>query len=98
MVAKFGFDAEKNERLFDNFAENVNFTAPNLSTKVKSALAVLKEFYAKAAEATALMQQPSAMEDAPGTFDEDAEFFGWAAADSKGGPDLSLVGAKCCSP
>jgi len=36
---------------------------------VKSALAVLKEFYAKAAEATALMQQPSAMEDAPGTFD-----------------------------
>ena len=29
--------------------------------------------------------------------DEDAEFFGWAA-DSKGGPDLSLVGAKCCSP
>ena len=35
--------------------------------------------------------------DAPGTFDEDAEFFGWAA-DSKGGPDLSLVGAKCCSP
>ena len=35
--------------------------------------------------------------DAPGTFDEDAEFFGWAA-DSKAGPDLSLVGAKCCSP
>ena len=27
---------------------------------VKSALSVLKEFYAKAAEATALMQQPSA--------------------------------------
>jgi chromosome segregation ATPase len=36
---------------------------------VKSALAVLKEFYAKAAEATALMQQPSAMDDAPETFD-----------------------------
>jgi chromosome segregation ATPase len=36
---------------------------------VKSALAVLKEFYAKAAEATALMQQPSAMDDAPGTFE-----------------------------
>merc|ERR1719393_298565 len=36
---------------------------------VKSALAVLKEFYAKAAEATALVQQPSAMEDAPATFD-----------------------------
>jgi DNA repair exonuclease SbcCD ATPase subunit len=36
---------------------------------VKSALAVLKEFYAKAAEATALMQQPSAMDDAPSTFD-----------------------------
>merc|ERR1719224_133542 len=36
---------------------------------VKSALAVLKEFYAKAAEATALMQQPSAMDDAPATFD-----------------------------
>ena len=35
--------------------------------------------------------------DAPSTFDEDEEFFGWAA-DSKGGPDLSLVGAKCCSP
>ena len=35
--------------------------------------------------------------DAPGTFDEDAEFFGWAA-DSKGGPDLALVWAKCCSP
>ena len=35
--------------------------------------------------------------DAPGTFDEGAEFFGWAA-DSKGGPDLALVGAKCCSP
>merc|ERR1719182_1402700 len=32
---------------------------------VKSALSVLKEFYAKAAEATALMQQPSAMDDAP---------------------------------
>merc|ERR1719281_1579444 len=36
---------------------------------VKSALAVLKEFYAKAAEATALMQQPSAMDDAPATFE-----------------------------
>jgi hypothetical protein len=36
---------------------------------VKSALAVLKEFYAKAAEATALMQQPTAMDDAPATFD-----------------------------
>jgi chromosome segregation ATPase len=36
---------------------------------VKSALGVLKEFYAKAAEATALMQQPSAMDDAPETFD-----------------------------
>jgi len=36
---------------------------------VKSALSVLKEFYAKAAEATALMQQPSAMDDAPETFD-----------------------------
>merc|ERR1719238_2390673 len=36
---------------------------------VKSALAVLKEFYAKAAEATALMQQPTAMDDAPGTFE-----------------------------
>merc|ERR1719194_280346 len=36
---------------------------------VKSALAVLKEFYAKAAEATALVQQPSAMDDAPATFD-----------------------------
>jgi len=36
---------------------------------VKSALGVLKEFYAKAAEATALMQQPSAMDDAPATFD-----------------------------
>jgi peptidoglycan hydrolase CwlO-like protein len=34
---------------------------------VKNALAVLKEFYAKAAEATALMQGP--MDDAPGTFD-----------------------------
>jgi chromosome segregation ATPase len=34
---------------------------------VKSALAVLKEFYAKAAEATALMQAP--MDDAPATFD-----------------------------
>merc|ERR1719160_316441 len=36
---------------------------------VKSALAVLKEFYEKAAEATAFVQQPSAMDDAPGTFD-----------------------------
>jgi DNA repair exonuclease SbcCD ATPase subunit len=36
---------------------------------VKSALGVLKEFYAKAAEATALMQQPNAMDDAPATFD-----------------------------
>merc|ERR1719486_137253 len=36
---------------------------------VKSALGVLKEFYAKAAEATALMQQPSAMDDALETFD-----------------------------
>merc|ERR1719484_408533 len=34
---------------------------------VKNALAVLKEFYAKAAEATALMQGP--MDDAPETFD-----------------------------
>jgi len=34
---------------------------------VKSALIVLKEFYAKAAEATALVQGP--MDDAPGTFD-----------------------------
>lgn len=34
---------------------------------VKSALAVLKDFYAKAAEATALVQGP--MDDAPGTFD-----------------------------
>jgi len=36
---------------------------------VKSAMGVLKEFYAKAAEATALMQAPSAMDDAPETFD-----------------------------
>merc|ERR1719159_229171 len=35
---------------------------------VSQALAVLKEFYAKAAEATALVQQPSAMDDAPDTF------------------------------
>jgi len=35
---------------------------------VSNALAVLKEFYAKAAEATALVQQPSAMDDAPETF------------------------------
>jgi hypothetical protein len=35
---------------------------------VSQALAVLKEFYAKAAEATALVQQPSAMDDAPETF------------------------------
>merc|ERR1719265_1659233 len=34
---------------------------------VKAALAVLKEFYAKAAEATALMQAP--MDDPPGTFE-----------------------------
>jgi chromosome segregation ATPase len=34
---------------------------------VKAALAVLKEFYAKAAEATALMQAP--MDDAPATFE-----------------------------
>merc|ERR550537_1292426 len=39
--------------------------ATEIRTAVKSALAVLKEFYAKAAEATALMQQPSAMDDAP---------------------------------
>jgi chromosome segregation ATPase len=35
---------------------------------VAQALAVLKEFYAGAAEATALVQQPSAMDDAPETF------------------------------
>jgi chromosome segregation ATPase len=36
---------------------------------VKNALAVLKEFYAKAAEATALMQVKGPMDDAPSTFD-----------------------------
>jgi len=36
---------------------------------VKSALIVLKEFYAKAAEATALLQGQGAMDDAPETFD-----------------------------
>jgi hypothetical protein len=35
---------------------------------VAQALAVLKEFYAGAAEATALVQQPSGMDDAPDTF------------------------------
>merc|ERR1719506_950205 len=39
------------------------------STAVAQAVAVLKEFYAKAAEATALMQQKGPAEDAPETFD-----------------------------
>merc|ERR1719253_161633 len=37
-------------------------------TAVESAMAVLKEFYAKSADATALVQQPAA--DAPETFDK----------------------------
>jgi len=41
--------------------------AQEAQTAVAQALAVLKEFYAKAAEATALVQQPEA--DAPETFD-----------------------------
>merc|ERR1719194_229694 len=43
--------------------------AKEAQVAVSQALAVLKEFYAKAAEATALVQQPSAMDDAPETFD-----------------------------
>merc|ERR1719261_2231923 len=39
------------------------------STAVSQAVAVLQEFYAKAAEATALMQQKGPAEDAPETFD-----------------------------
>merc|ERR1719199_1838315 len=42
--------------------------AKDAQVAVSQALAVLKEFYAKAAEATALVQQPSAMDDAPDTF------------------------------
>jgi hypothetical protein len=42
--------------------------AKEAQVAVSNALAVLKEFYAKAAEATALVQQPSAMDDAPETF------------------------------
>merc|ERR1719159_1547859 len=42
--------------------------AKEAQVAVSQALAVLKEFYAKAAEATALVQQPSAMDDAPETF------------------------------
>jgi hypothetical protein len=42
--------------------------AKEAQVAVSQALAVLKEFYAKAAEATALVQQPSAMDDAPDTF------------------------------
>jgi len=52
--------------------ENAKNTATIADAKaaqeaVKSALTVLKDFYAKAAEATALVQGP--MDDAPGTFD-----------------------------
>jgi hypothetical protein len=43
--------------------------AKEAQVAVSQALAVLKEFYAKAAEATALVQQPTAMDDAPETFD-----------------------------
>merc|ERR1719163_1103106 len=39
------------------------------STAVSQAVAVLKEFYAKAAEATALTQMKGPAEDAPETFD-----------------------------
>merc|ERR1719482_2700511 len=50
--------------------------AQEAQTAVAQALAVLKEFYAKAAEATALVQQPEA--DAPETFD--APYQGQGAA------------------
>jgi len=43
--------------------------AQEASEAVQQATAVLKDFYAKAAEATALVQAPSAMDDAPATFD-----------------------------
>jgi hypothetical protein len=42
--------------------------AKQAQVAVSQALAVLKEFYATAAESTALVQQPSAMDDAPDTF------------------------------
>jgi len=42
--------------------------AKEAQAAVAQALAVLKEFYAGAAEATALVQQPSGMDDAPDTF------------------------------
>jgi len=42
--------------------------AQEAQAAVAQALAVLKEFYAGAAEATALVQQPSGMDDAPETF------------------------------
>jgi len=42
--------------------------AKEAQAAVAQALAVLKEFYAGAAEATALVQQPSGMDDAPETF------------------------------
>merc|ERR1719269_70090 len=43
--------------------------AKTASTAVSQAVAVLKEFYAKAAEATALVQQKGPADDAPATFD-----------------------------
>jgi len=49
-------------------AEQVIEEAQGAQTAVKEAMAVLKEFYAKAATATALVQQPAA--DAPETFDK----------------------------
>jgi hypothetical protein len=44
--------------------------AKGASAAVMQAIKVLKEFYAKASGATALVQQPSASEDAPHVFDE----------------------------
>merc|ERR1719311_470674 len=53
-------EAEKTETIAD---------AKAASTAVSQAVAVLKEFYAKAAEATALTQMKGPAEDAPETFD-----------------------------
>jgi len=60
--------------------------AKEAQTAVENALTVLKEFYAKAAEATALVQKQSPAEEAPETFDESYKGMG-----SEGGGVVGML-------
>jgi len=78
--------AEQTEERSENKATNAQTVkdAKAAQTAVEQAMAVLKDFYAKAAEATAFAQQPAA--DAPETFDK-----GYQGMGASGGSVVSFL-------